>query len=165
MVWRTLKFSGHTWKNILRCNQERHPGGQDPRQPKGLICGSDGKSSIGVIGIVMGSFCSASNLLLHCQKICPYCAVLLYRSLSIPPLGAIFSGKRIRTNRQPVAMQWFSDLSLLCHKGTPSQRFYSNIYIFGCPLQYFNDLILTFHTKKSLKICKLSQQSNLLSCA
>ena len=41
-------------------------------------------------------------------------------------LGGIFSGKRIRTNRQPVANQGFSDLSLLCHKGTPSPRWRSS---------------------------------------
>ena len=39
-----------------------------------------------------------------------------------PHLRAVFSGKRIRTNRQPVATQGFSDLSLLCHKGIPSPQ-------------------------------------------
>ena len=34
-----------------------------------------------------------------------------------PVLGPFFSGKRIRTNRQLLATQGFSDLSLLCHKG------------------------------------------------
>ena len=38
-----------------------------------------------------------------------------------PVLEPFFSGKRIRTNRQPVATQGFSDLSLLCHKGIRSQ--------------------------------------------
>ena len=37
--------------------------------------------------------------------------------LYTPILGAVFRGKRIRTNRQPVAMQGFSDLSLLYRMG------------------------------------------------
>ena len=45
--------------------------------------------------------------------------------LRSPQFRAFFSGKRIRTNRQPVAPQGFSDLSLLCHKGTPSQSWHS----------------------------------------
>ena len=39
-----------------------------------------------------------------------------------PDFRAVFCGKRIKTNRQPLANQGLSDLSLLCHKGIPSVR-------------------------------------------
>ena len=41
-----------------------------------------------------------------------------------PDFRAVFCGKRIKTNRQPLANQGLSDLSLLCHKGTPSPRWH-----------------------------------------
>lgn len=56
------------------------------------------------------------------QKFVPNVQPCFSTSFPDPHFEGVFSGKRIRANRQPVENTGFSDLSLLCHEGAHMQR-------------------------------------------
>ena len=82
-------------------------------------------------------------------------------------MRAVFSGKRIRTNRQPVATQGFSDLSLLSERTPPNHctatdsagscLLFASVFPYFFPLQIQNGLNKALHAFRAVLLHRLSE--------